>query len=102
VNRTKENHQANSGAGVYKLEERGGLLTLVNPAHTSQTCSECKIVDKEGRKNQASFVCPSCGFACNADLNAAKNIKDRGNTAVLGVEARSCTAGETLTTSVAA
>ncbi len=86
----------------YKLESQGGLLTLVNPAYTSQTCSKCKIVDKEGRKNQASFVCPSCGFACNADLNAAININNRGNTAVLGVEAHGYTAREALTTSVAA
>lgn len=75
---------------AYKLEEKGGHLSLVNPSYTSQTCSSCGVIDKAGRKNQASFSCLTCGFACNADLNAAINIKRRGNTALLDVEG-SCT-----------
>ncbi|MFI0968000.1 zinc ribbon domain-containing protein [Streptomyces sp. NPDC021080] len=31
-------------------------------------------MDKNSRKNQAGFVCSSCGFTCNADTNAAVNV----------------------------
>lgn len=62
---------------AYKLQERGGTLTLVNPAFTSQTCSDCGATDRESRKSQASFVCTNCGFALNADHNAAINILRR-------------------------
>ena len=50
----------------------------MNPAYTSQTCSECGHVDKENRKTQARFLCVSCGFASNADTNAAMNIRCLG------------------------
>ncbi len=72
---------------AYKLAERGGQLVRVNPAYTSQTCSACGTVDSRGRKSQASFVCPCCGFRANADLNAAINIERRWNTPLLDVEA---------------
>lgn len=61
-------------------------LIKVDPAYTSQTCSSCGVVDKQSRKNQASFVCVHCGHRENADRNAAINILNRGNTAVLDVE----------------
>lgn len=50
----------------------------VNPQYTSQTCSHCGYVDKENRKSQSEFVCKSCGFQHNADLNAAINILRSG------------------------
>lgn len=55
-------------------------VVKVDPRHTSQTCSACGNLDSRSRKNQASFVCAACGFRCNADLNAAINILQRGNT----------------------
>lgn len=70
---------------AYKLEERGGNLVKVNPAYTSQTCSACGAIDKESRKNQASFLCQSCGHRTHADINAAINILRR-NTASMDVE----------------
>lgn len=70
---------------AYKLEERGGSLVLVDPAYTSQACSECGIVDRESRKSQAAFVCQHCGFRAHADHNAAINILRR-NTASMRVE----------------
>ncbi len=70
----------------YKLLYGGGTLVRVNAAYTSQTCSACSAVDSRSRKNQASFVCTTCGHRTNADLNAAINILRRGNTAVLDVE----------------
>src|SRR5690606_39008904 len=58
----------------YNAAERGVTVVRVNPAYTSQTCSECGVVDAENRKTQARFRCLSCGHEENADVNAAKNI----------------------------
>lgn len=68
----------------YKTARHGSILTLVNPAYTSQTCSSCRHVSKDNRKTQAVFACVECGFSENADLNAAKNILNKGilNTAI--------------------
>ena len=43
-------------------------------AFTSQRCSACGHVDPKSRESQARFVCTACGFAGNADVNAARNI----------------------------
>jgi putative transposase len=58
----------------YKAALAGVPLHSVDPAYTSKTCSVCGHCAKENRKSQASFVCQACGFACNADINAAMNI----------------------------
>lgn len=79
---------------IYKLEERGGTLIKVNPAYTSQTCSACGIIDKASRESQASFACRHCGFAANADTNAAINILRR-SAPCLPVEASGYGASET-------
>lgn len=71
---------------AYKLTERSGHLIRVDPSYTSQTCSDCGTVDAQSRKNQADFQCVACGFRTNADLNAALNIKRRGNPASMDVE----------------
>jgi putative transposase len=60
------------------LEYKCGRLIEVNPAYTSQTCSECGHTEKENRKTQARFLCVSCGYASNADTNAAMNIRRLG------------------------
>ena len=49
-------------------------LVRVPAAYTSQTCSACGVVDADSRRTQASFKCVACGYAQNADLNAARNI----------------------------
>src|SRR6476646_6039094 len=46
----------------------------IKPAFTSQRCSACGHVDAKSRESQARFVCTACGLACNADVNAARNI----------------------------
>ncbi|GAA3170936.1 RNA-guided endonuclease InsQ/TnpB family protein [Nonomuraea roseoviolacea] len=64
------------GRLVQRLEHKGpGRVAKVNPAFTSQRCSVCGIVDAKSRESQADFRCRSCGYACNADVNAARNIK---------------------------
>jgi putative transposase len=69
----------------YKTARHGGVLRLVNPAYTSQTCSVCGNTGKENRRTQAVFCCVACGHTENADINAAKNILKKGvlkNTAI--------------------
>ena len=51
-----------------------GRVEKIKPHYTSQRCSACGHVDSESRKSQARFACTACGFACNADVNAARNI----------------------------
>jgi len=36
--------------------------------------SACGQVDRDSRESQAVFRCTACGFACHADVNAARNI----------------------------
>lgn len=48
----------------------------VNPAYTSQTCSVCGNIDKKSR-NHRMFLCTNCHHSDDADINAAKNIKNR-------------------------
>jgi putative transposase len=62
------------------LAYKAGSLIKVNPAYSSQTCGSCGATDSRSRKNQASFVCTSCGHRDNADRNAAVVILNRGNT----------------------
>ena len=58
----------------YKAAQASVPLHTVDPRHTSRTCHVCGHCAKANRKSQASFVCQSCGVACNADINAALNI----------------------------
>jgi putative transposase len=63
------------GLLVRRLEDKApGRVEKVNPAYTSQRCSACGYVAKESRESQARFHCIACNFACNADVNAARNI----------------------------
>jgi putative transposase-like DNA-binding protein/helix-turn-helix protein len=58
-----------------RLEEKApGRVEKVKPHYTSQRYSACGQVDAESRESQARFVCTACGYACNADVNAARNI----------------------------
>jgi putative transposase len=54
------------------------VVVAVPPAFTSQRCSACGHTAKENRESQAVFQCQSCGYAANADVNAAINIRAAG------------------------
>ena len=63
------------GLLVRRLEDKApDRVEKVKPHYTSQRCSACGQVDRDSRESQAVFRCTACGFACNADVNAAKNI----------------------------
>ena len=54
--------------------EQGVLVRKISPTYTSQRCSECGWTRKSNRKGKA-FICGSCGFKGDSDLNAARNIR---------------------------
>jgi putative transposase len=63
------------GLLVRRLQDKApGRVEKIKPAFTSQRCSACGHVDADSRESQARFVCTACGYACHADVNAARNI----------------------------
>ncbi len=62
---------------VYKSNWCGKNIVTVDPKYTSQMCSNCGHTHRDNRKKQDEFICVSCGHNENADLNAAKNIKNK-------------------------
>ena len=72
---------ARSGRAVIReklkdFEERFGItFAEVNPAYSSQTCSDCGFVAKGNRRSQSAFSCHACGHEINADVNAARNLE---------------------------
>jgi transposase len=63
------------GLLVRRLADKApGRVEKISPAFTSQRCSACGRVDRGSRESQAVFRCTACGFAANADVNAAINI----------------------------
>ncbi|CAM3924347.1 transposase [Deinococcus frigens] len=60
-----------------KAAEAGRKVIAVDPMYTNQQCSKCGHTCRENRISQARFVCVECGWAENADVNAAKNILQR-------------------------
>lgn len=63
----------------YKLDWAGGILIAVDPKNTSRKCPVCGHTAKENRRTQSDFVCVACGFADDADVNAAGNILRAGH-----------------------
>jgi putative transposase len=63
----------------YKMADSGGAVVTVPAPGTSQTCHACGSTTPGQRKSQALFVCGNtrCGWAGNADFNAACNILNR-------------------------
>lgn len=62
----------------YKARAVGITVVYVNPAYSSQTCSNCWQL---GTRCRHRFEC-SCGFRAHADLNASRNLVRIGETAV--------------------
>ena len=58
---------------TYKAAEAGRKLGLVNPAYTTQDCSQCKHREKK-ELSERTHCCSLCGYQTTRDLNAAQNI----------------------------
>ncbi|MET8416796.1 RNA-guided endonuclease InsQ/TnpB family protein [Streptomyces sp. NPDC005134] len=63
---------------AYKAKKAGVPVAYVDPAYTSQECSQCHHVERGNRPSQAVFACRSCGFVDHADHNSSRNIAHRG------------------------
>jgi len=77
---------------AYKGEERGQRVVAVDPRHTSQTCNRCGYTRKANRQSQGAFCCGACGYQLNADLNGARNIRDKYMVQLAGM-GTSCAGG---------
>ncbi|WP_442813312.1 RNA-guided endonuclease InsQ/TnpB family protein [Streptomyces sp. NBC_01244] len=62
----------------YKAKRVGVPQVYVDPAYTSQRCSECGYIDRKSRVDQATFACRSCGALMHADDNASRYVARKG------------------------
>jgi putative transposase len=60
---------------TYKAQAKGIKVEYVDSRYTSQKCSRCGYISRSNRQFQSIFKCKQCGFSLNADLNAARNIR---------------------------
>jgi len=70
---------------VYKGDWRGNKVVLVPAKNTTQTCSDCGFVFTEKEKLDLKvrvYECPKCGMKKDRDVNAAINVKNRGNSMI--------------------
>lgn len=67
-------HGAIRQATMSKAQEHGMLIAKVDPRHTSKNCSRCGL---RGKRKRHAFACPHCGYTQHADINAARNIRNR-------------------------
>jgi putative transposase len=67
----------------YKCQWYGGKLTVVDRFFpSSKTCSDCGQIHQQLKLKDRIFVCPSCGFFLDRDLNAAINLRKAGSSPV--------------------
>ncbi|MGD0951090.1 MAG: transposase [Methanotrichaceae archaeon] len=57
----------------YKAESAGRKLIKVDPRNTSQRCSSCGSIVRKDLSVRV-HECPYCGFSCDRDYNASRNI----------------------------
>ncbi|MDQ1261811.1 MAG: putative transposase, partial [Euryarchaeota archaeon] len=57
----------------YKAQSAGRKLIKVDPRNTTQRCSACGSIVKKDLSVRV-HECPYCGFSCNRDYNASRNI----------------------------
>lgn len=80
----------------YKCEERGRTLVKVDRWFpSSKTCSACGHVMDEMPLSIREWTCPECGSHHDRDLNAARNILNKGIDALFGTVGHTGTGGDT-------
>jgi putative transposase len=67
-------------AEQYKIK-----VPRINPAFTSQECSECGYIDKGNRISRVKFKCKCCYNGIHADVNAGRNHLARSSDKVIDV-----------------
>ena len=64
---------------AYKAESAGGQLVKVAPHYTTQTCSNCHSLPREPiGLSVRTYRCEHCGYTEDRDVNAAKNVRQKG------------------------
>jgi IS605 OrfB family transposase len=58
----------------YKSDLYGKHYAEINPAYTTQDCSECGHRNSELTLQDRMWTCPSCGTEHDRDVNSAKNV----------------------------
>ena len=66
---------------TYKCEWSGGYVMKVNPKNTSKICSSCGNIQKIDLSIR-TYECDKCSYVEDRDINAAKNILQRGIEAI--------------------
>ena len=61
----------------YKCKDVGILFKYVPAFHTSIQCSNCGSRNTVRPKNGSRMRCKFCGIQLDADINAARNIRNR-------------------------
>lgn len=59
-----------------RCELLGVSVEEIDPKYTSQQCNHCGHIARQNRTSSA-FKCVRCGHCDHADINAAKNIRDK-------------------------
>ena len=62
----------------YKCRWYGKQLIAVSPNYTSQECSNCHHIDGKKTLDIREWACSKCSTHHDRDINAAKNILNRG------------------------
>ena len=62
----------------YKAALFGIAVHRVTEEYTSQSCSRCGSRRKANRVHRGLYRCKRCGLVINADVNAARNIQQKG------------------------
>jgi len=57
----------------YKALWEGIPVIYIDPYHSSQICSKCGELNK---RIKHTYKCKSCGFECNSDYNAGRNLQN--------------------------
>ena len=78
---------------LYKAQQAGVMLKLVDPAYTSQMCSSCGHIERGNRSARSRFCCKQCGHPDHVDCNAARNIRAKALVSEPIVSAYSAVAG---------
>ena len=64
---------------VYKAESAGGECVKVAPHNTTQMCSHCHSLPRDPiGLSVRTYVCEHCGYTEDRDVNAAKNVRQKG------------------------
>jgi IS605 OrfB family transposase len=61
---------------LYKAQQYGNKVYLVNEAHTSKTCSSCGCITEVG--SSKIYTCCGCKRVIDRDINSGKNILMKG------------------------